>query len=304
MERLERLPVPQTATRSDEGGAKSSVVNAAVAVFNTSELLEAILSHLPVKHLLVSGSVNKAFYKLTLTSPSLQKRLFLLPANSHPLRWKLVCDKIDSMHHAVVSNASDDVSTSLGPKLAFGEPAPVARLNPLLKLLEERLSTADRIRFVDSPIGSAHCCDSAILDTRIIESRMWPHVYLTDTQCTCAHIDIEYADQTPVDGPVLKVRREVYNPAGVTLGAIYDALHEKGSIVMHHRREYASCPCLTPDTTIREQLQILEQQGFRLLLTPDKATFEFLQPLHPGRCGIRGDKRNGRVKCFAPQSLW
>lgn len=307
MERLERLPMPQSASRCDERGADSSLVTSAVAVFNTTELLEAILSHLPMEDLLVSCSVNRAFYKLASTAPTLQRKLFLLPANRHPPKWKLVCDKINGPEHAVVSNPSDHDNTPSGPKLAYGEPAPVARLNPLLKLPEQCLTTADNIgfrHFADSRIAGTRCCDSAILDLRILESRAWPHMHLTDPPCTCAHIDIEYAVQTLVDGPVLKVRRTVYDPAGVTFGAIFHALHAKGSVVKYYGRGYASCPCLLPDTTIRKELQFLEQQGFRLSLTPDKLIVEFCYLFIPSDAKFDEMERTGRVEKCEPPSLW
>lgn len=156
-----------------------------------------------------------------------------------------------------------------------------ARLNPLLKLPEiesGRLSTADRIHtrhVTDSSDVATRICDSAILDTRILESRAWPHMYLTDPPCTCAHIDIEYAVPSRIDAPILRVRRRVYDPAGVTFGAIYDALHERGLVTTYHGRQFFYCPSGTSDTTTLEQLQILEQNDLRLSLTPEKAIVEF-----------------------------
>lgn len=310
IERLKRLPVPQTVTYSGERGAEPTLGTAAVAVFNISELLESILSLLPVRDLLVSGLVNKAFYTLISTSPTLQRKLFLLPAKIRPPRWKLVSNKIDGlMSHSVVSTPSDNSSISQGPKPADGESAPVARLNPLLKLPEkgnDRLSTADRIEwrfFEDSTIFGTRVCESATLDTRILELRAWPHMYLTDPPCTCAHIDVEYAVQASADGPVLRVRRRVYDPAGVTFGAIYHALHEKGHVTIYHVREYDTYSCL-PDTTIREQLRILEQQGLRLSLTPEKAVVEFCHLFIPSDAEFEKMERNGRVESSAPPPLW
>jgi hypothetical protein len=82
IERLKQLPVPQTIARSGDRDAALLPVmagTATIAVLNVPELLEAIISHLPMKDLVVTSRVNKAFHRLLATSPTLQRRLFLLP---------------------------------------------------------------------------------------------------------------------------------------------------------------------------------------------------------------------------------
>jgi len=49
-------------------------------VFNTAELLEAVLLNLPMKDLLLSQRVRRSWQALIITSLHLQRALFLLPA--------------------------------------------------------------------------------------------------------------------------------------------------------------------------------------------------------------------------------
>jgi hypothetical protein len=155
----------------------------------------------------------------------------------------------------------------------------LARLNPFLKLREVLPDRDDMDKTTAVKLFIGNTGDSALLDKRILELRVWPHMYLTEPPCTCAHIDVEYAVQTPAGARTLRVRRTVYEPSGVTFGVIHDALHEKGFVATY--RELRDGPwlgaeaCLTPDTTLREQLEILEKEGFTLSLTPERAVVGF-----------------------------
>lgn len=55
----------------------------ATAVFNVLELLESILTHVTMADLIAARRVNKALFGLIETSPTLQRKLFLVPSN-HP----------------------------------------------------------------------------------------------------------------------------------------------------------------------------------------------------------------------------
>lgn len=247
-----------------------------------------------MKDLFVSGLVNKAFYRLITTSPTLQRNLFLLPVKSQPPTCQYANDGDGGPFRAVISSSTPDDSASLWPDVAYGEPKTIARLNPLLKL--ELLKPFSYVPTTDRCVGN-----SAILDTRILESRAWPHMYLTDPACTCVHINIDYCLMAPVDPPVLRVRRTVYKPAGGTFGAIYDALHERGFVAMYHRYKYAfglgGEACLTPDSTIGEQLQrVLEEEGLKLALISERALIEFCHLLVPSDAKLGEMRRCGRVE--------
>jgi hypothetical protein len=84
LERFKTQPAPQTVVSSEGRSAGASPDTAAIAVFNISELLESILSHLSMEDLLVSSRVNKAFNRLVAASPTLQRKMFLLPEKTRP----------------------------------------------------------------------------------------------------------------------------------------------------------------------------------------------------------------------------
>ena len=58
------------------GDAVSSARN---AVFNTNELLEAIIMEIPSKTILTLRAVNKHFHEMVMSSPKIQRKLFLKP---------------------------------------------------------------------------------------------------------------------------------------------------------------------------------------------------------------------------------
>jgi hypothetical protein len=141
--------------------------------------------------------------------------------------------------------------------------------------------------------------NSAFLDKRILESNAWPHMYLTDPPCACVHIDADYADDSSYGCSVLRARRCVYDPAGVTFGAIYNALHERGPVAIYRRRKYAMTDTenkFLPETTIREQLKILEGKGFQPSLTEQFSIVEFFHLTVPSEDEFEEMSRTGRVK--------
>ncbi|KAK3672157.1 hypothetical protein LTR78_007910 [Recurvomyces mirabilis] len=56
--------------------------SAATAVYDTTELLEMILLHLPARHLLLSQSLSRKCRDLVQASPKIQRRLFYKPADN------------------------------------------------------------------------------------------------------------------------------------------------------------------------------------------------------------------------------
>lgn len=69
----------------------TQAVNAAVStVLNTPELIDAILSHLPVLDLIISTRVSKTFRRLIYKSPTLLRILFLLADKDPPETVTLV----------------------------------------------------------------------------------------------------------------------------------------------------------------------------------------------------------------------
>ncbi|KAM0703186.1 hypothetical protein Q7P35_009124 [Cladosporium inversicolor] len=299
IQRLKQQPAPHTVMRTNDHGAGPSRVTpgtAAIAVINIPELLESILSHLPMKDLFAASRVNKAFHRLIETSPTLKRKLFLLPGESQPKYWQLVRNWITGKYRTVIAPTSEIFGTLPASEDAFGKPSLVARVNPLLKL-EGRKKMDMLVKKMVLPREVV--LDSAILDKRILDSKAWPHMYLTDPPCACVHIDVDYADTSLIGCTVLRARRCVYDPAGVTFGAIHDALHEKGPDAIYERRKHAQVDsemCIEHETTIREQLQILEREGFRLSVTERLSVVEFCHLTTPSEAEFEEMGRTGRVE--------
>lgn len=294
IERLKQQPAPHTVVCSNDL-ARAAPGTTAIAVINIPELLESILSHLPMKDLFVASHVNKAFHRLIETSPTLQRKLFLLPGKSQPHYWQPVRNWITGKYHAVVAPSSEIVGPLPASEDALGKPSLVARVNPILKL-EGRKKMDMLIKRMVLPREDL---DSALLDKRILGSKAWPHMYLTDPPCACVHIDVDYAATSLIGCTVLRVRRCVYDPAGVTFGAIHDALHEKGPVAIYERRKYAqgdSEMCIEHETTIHEQLQILEREGFRLSVTEPLSVVEFCHLTTPSEAEFEEMDCTGRVE--------
>lgn len=73
----------------------TKTVTAVAQVLGTPELLEGILSHLPVLDLVVATGVNKTFRNAIQASSELQRNLFMLPSKDEPEYWQLVTPKLD-----------------------------------------------------------------------------------------------------------------------------------------------------------------------------------------------------------------
>jgi hypothetical protein len=113
---------------SDGYPPAAETVPSDVRVFSSPELLEGILSQLPVLDLVIATGVSKTFRNVIQTSPRLQRQLFVLPTNDKPEYWKLVKrditntpaqeddyesdDHLDALDTLRVQLASDYINTS------------------------------------------------------------------------------------------------------------------------------------------------------------------------------------------------
>ncbi|KXT09269.1 hypothetical protein AC579_2127 [Pseudocercospora musae] len=99
---------------------------AADAVLSTTELLESILEHLPMKDLLLNQRVCKKWQAVVSQSPYLQQKLFFQPREAQ-FKWLLEIKEleasVESTFYQVPMNADE---SGVGRSLPSGE------LNPLL----------------------------------------------------------------------------------------------------------------------------------------------------------------------------
>lgn len=269
IERLQMQPAPQTVTLSTADGlsnapGKSSV---AAAVFNIPELMEAILLHLPMRDLAATRRVNKALHRLIETSLSLQRKLFLLPNKEPPEYWGWVCT--NDVSEFVTSPGSPPSPPAFLP---LYEPEVTARLNPLLE--------PDDGRRLCSPDGTCviETVRAARIDQRILNSKVWPEMYLSSPPCTYVNIHFTYAEGKSY--PRLQVSRRLYDPAGVTLATIWHGLHKVGDVrvfggyepvlissYQKQRGLVAIGDYLNVErTTVREQIDHHRRRGIKLEL--------------------------------------
>lgn len=299
LERLRKQPAPQTTAVPENLGLGVSLPAAraaSITVFNVPELLELILSCLPPKSLLISRRVNKGFDRLIATSPVLQKELFLLPVNSQPQYWQSFQSTVGGRIHAAIASSSDGI-TSPPPQEVGSRPRITARTNPILQTIGYKsIPVADRLLYTGF-------LDYATVNERMLTSQALSHMYLTNPPCTCVHIVAQFISKPHADGPMITVYRNVYDRAGVTFGAVYETLHKKGAVVVYEGHkdrliggEERARRFLQPDTTLREQIVVLEQRGFRVSLDEGKIHVTFCHLVFPSDAEFEEMRRNGCVE--------
>jgi hypothetical protein len=295
LERIRLQPAPQTIVVSRQPLTTST---ASTTVFNVPELLESILSCLSVEDLLVSCRVNSAFHRIIATSPPLQKKLFLLPESIQPQCWRSFKNVLSGRVHAVVAPSTDNV-TIIPPPYIATKPVMVASINPLLQPFGATGSPiAKRLLFRNE-------FDYGFINRHMLKLQALPHMYLTNPPPTCVHFVVEYREKRRIDGATVSVRRSVCNPAGVTFGAIYKKIHERGAVgvVIYERRKDNAIGglkrvenSLLPDTTVREQIALLEQRGFGVSIGEGRVDIWFCHLATPSDEEFEEMRRNGRVE--------
>lgn len=257
-------PTPRTVAFSHTEGV-SRTKSTVAAVFNIPELLDTILSYVPMVDLIRSRHVNKAVHRHIETSPALQRKLFLLPSNDPPRYYGWDCNSETEEMITWLDGPppSSNISTT-SPDNTF------ATLNPL--------SPAVYRDFDMSPDGTQMLAlvHSTRIDKRILESKTWPEMYLTSPPCTSVDISCDYfAESDAQRQPRLTVRRRVRDLAGVTFATVWKVLHEEGHVVV-----IGNCE-LKPrdrwhtqridDTTLREQIDHHRRRGVRLVIDAEES---------------------------------
>jgi hypothetical protein len=106
------------------------------------------------------------------------------------------------------------------------------------------------------------------------------------------HIQVEFTDGSGAHEPVVEVHRNVYDPAGVTFGAIYETVHKRGAVAVYNSRG----DFFLPDTTVREQIAILERESSRVPLHAYEVDMLFCHLVMPSDVEFEEMRRNGRVE--------
>jgi hypothetical protein len=269
IQRLKLQPTPQTVILNHAGGddGESSM---AAAVFNVPELLESILSHLTMPDLVVARRVNKALFRLTETSPTLQRKLMLLPSNSPP--DYLACPHNGSPDKFVIPPGE------ISQEVLWGTSHILASMNPFLTRFQSHgwtcISSPDEGLF-----GPFRLLDSAKIKTQIFNSKVRPEMYLTCPPCTGVIIRFRYIEDSRSDQIIrLAVARTVYDPAGVTFATLWDALRKEGEVVVC--RDYKPASEANSDfqsiihTTVSQQIDLHRRKGIEISLDEEHSVVE------------------------------
>jgi hypothetical protein len=255
IQRLRMLPIPQTValTPSADHDTASGM---AAAIFNVQELLDSVLFYLPVADLVRSRRINKTLHRVIETSTKLQRKLFLLPTNDSPKYWGWE-HKNGITEFVTTLNSPPPPAPAAPRRRKRRRPDIIARLHPLIEADEW-----DHILSPDETLAVKLVFDTRI-DRRILNSKVWPEMYLTSPPCTGVRIDFVYSDEQKQT--MLCVKRDVYDPAGVTFATVWNALHKEGDITVmsdfsprfgcYGRRQKVE------GTTVREQIDGHRRRG-------------------------------------------
>lgn len=231
----------------------ATIGTAATAAVETTELFESILSRLPTLDLLKARRVSKTFQELLKSSPTLQRKLFLLPESQPAQFWQVGKGSLDG--HTYMTPVQSDENTGVVPLLdptltvprdAFGkgrvatwcphnrQPGPVPVREHDLGRIVRSYSLSDRlirqghetVGFSQQVSGSAYWnCFSASM----AEAELWASMYLTNPPCTKAMISATYGDATGCEIS-FEVDRRIKRDYGLMMTSIWEAVHQKGPI--------------------------------------------------------------------------
>jgi hypothetical protein len=235
-------------------------IDAVGNVIDTPELLESILSHLPVHTLLPSTRVSRTFRNVTHNSPTLLRNLFLLPTK----------ERSEAMTGA--SNKEPD-SNQRGRTY---DEYKVATLCPLLSLTRQDLTFDKRLEFAD--------CETAVIKPSTTWADSFTHMYLTNPPCTQVEVDFVSTGSNFASSGYTNTSTE-YTISGtriiqmgtvVTFDAIIEATYTIGNVYIHVRGREGIRMHTRTNTTLHAEVKAWHQHNFgRMCLSGDTRIYLF-----------------------------
>jgi hypothetical protein len=217
---------------------------AVLKVFDTVELLEGVLSHLPFKELFVLQRVSKQWGTTIAASPQLQEKMFLrLRSNVPKETWFI--DSLDepSPFGRMEPHASYILRTrELGFRLAKTPSSEAKRLytpitlSPALQILRSCLKTPQRV------LGSRERASISVRRAELDEHSSLCEMYLSDPPC--CKVRLSLLTEPAGEGSLIKSNK------GVKVGDVLMAasrFEEEGSFEIPERSlaAFASEQCLS-----------------------------------------------------------
>lgn len=232
-----------------------ATITAVAKALDTSELLEHILSYLPVLDLVKANRVNKTFQQVVASAPTLQRNLFLLPAKEPTDYWQVARTGHYQGHAYMVAvdstgTASDTVPMQPGTS---HEQVACVTLCPHLKVMNTKgvlnnipKSVADRMyyqhkesaRLETNPAQAKiwHDFDSNV---DVTASDPWTKMFLSNPPCNRAEISAVYGglmgDRKDIH---VGMEQTVERPDGVRLADLLNATQCKGALTMCYPDNY------------------------------------------------------------------
>lgn len=234
----------------------AEATTAAAKVCSTPELLEGILSHLPVLDLVIATGVSKTLRNVIKASPELQRKLFMLPPKNRAEYWQMVPHKSETpdIRHqfthlyrvespGVIDNAElqahlESITSDPYNWAHPGHPLKVVSTCPWLKVMRRgpeyiggmklwhRAWAGNEGRF---PLTTLE----ASLSQRIsYATEPWTKMFLTSPPCQEASMQLIWEGYTggKVD-VVLQTFGEVRCEDGITLALLADEISKKTCLV-------------------------------------------------------------------------
>lgn len=266
-------------------------------VLTTTELLESILLQLPLQTLVLASRVNKEFHTLIHTSPSLQRKLLILPPKRQPptQRYSVVLSgpSLESRYIWKPSPPTDTASTSRTtdttplsvPLPLFYRPrtviyhaaVPLTTLCPLLEQVDTPRSAWTMI-LAESALSAAlsgvlgavtpPMRTTARLRYLATSAGAWKQMQLSSPPTHKAHVKLAWKGRLTngVLGIVLRTRDSVVVKSreeegrGITLASLIDSASSARCTIdiCHGLAEWIKVA--VPNTSFNEQMKILDQQ--------------------------------------------
>lgn len=216
-------------------------------VFDVPELLEMILTHLPMKELLLDTSVSKQWKATIAGSHKLQKTLFMVP---EPIKSQYQFDPDElRMQETPASTFPSSGSMEDLPE-DFSNPFVVVVANPLPVEFGNLDPYAVGTTLLDETEDYVWMLDLDVSATYYGFSPSWRRMYATQppAQTLRAAIPLDLNPDSNVDDI------EIHNPQGITMGEVVDAIFRR--VKRDKRRSEKNCK--RSDTTSRPRVMVLE----------------------------------------------
>jgi hypothetical protein len=187
------------------------------------ELLEAILSHLPVLDLIIATGVNMTFRTIVQESPTLQRKLFLRATNEprrfvrleHP-DWGYEVAVATQEEYADVDDADEYErdGTQWGVAREAVTPSPfLISEDDQDRSRTERHRETEVVCFTETTALAEH----------------WANMYLTNPPCEYVTINLFYRGGYHGQYSI-SASRKIYRRKGVTLASLLGAFHMEGDV--------------------------------------------------------------------------